>query len=253
MIKYAKNKNINVVLHTNATLINSVNSKKIINSGLDLISFSLDVFNKETYEELRVNAHFEETLNNINTFLKIKNERFAKKPYTIIQFFKNIQLNKFKKTSEIFFEKNKSFSPDEFRLITPHNWAGVITPIKKRPENQIYKPCRFLWFGMAIAWDGTVVTCCDDILQRNRIGNIKNENLINLWNNEKIFSIRRAIAEGRYQDVNICSNCDNLWIEKFNPQLYFPYGDIASRIIFGHRLVGNLKRLLTDEKPIFSG
>ena len=61
MIKYAKSKGvIDIMLHTNGTVMDEDLAKKIVNSGLDRIIFSLDSITKEIYEKIRVNAKFED-------------------------------------------------------------------------------------------------------------------------------------------------------------------------------------------------
>src|SRR4030043_1866989 len=85
MVKYCSDKGIKTRIHSNATQLNEEKSRKLIDSGLDLLSFSFDGFNKETYEKIRVNAKFEETLSKITMFLKMKQKLGSKKPFTIIQ------------------------------------------------------------------------------------------------------------------------------------------------------------------------
>ncbi|GAH58289.1 unnamed protein product [marine sediment metagenome] len=62
IISYANNKNIKTRIHTNSTLLTPELSRKIILSGLDLISFSFDGYTKETYEKNRVNANYDHQL-----------------------------------------------------------------------------------------------------------------------------------------------------------------------------------------------
>jgi MoaA/NifB/PqqE/SkfB family radical SAM enzyme len=72
MIRYASEKGIKTRLHTNATLLNEKWSRTLIDSGLDLLSFSFDVFQKEPYQKIRIGSNFEKTLGNILQFLRIK-------------------------------------------------------------------------------------------------------------------------------------------------------------------------------------
>ena len=61
MIQYASEKGIKTRLHTNATILNEKMSKAILDSGLDLLSFSFDGFKKEPYEKIRIGSNFEKT------------------------------------------------------------------------------------------------------------------------------------------------------------------------------------------------
>ena len=59
-------------------------STLIIDSGLDLLSFSFDGFQKEPYEKIRIGSNFEKTLANILQFLRIKKE-LKSKAFTVFQ------------------------------------------------------------------------------------------------------------------------------------------------------------------------
>ena len=56
MIKIAKAHDIYVTFDTNATILNSDLSKRILDSGLDRITFSFDAQSKEMYEKMRKGA-----------------------------------------------------------------------------------------------------------------------------------------------------------------------------------------------------
>ncbi|GAI28295.1 unnamed protein product, partial [marine sediment metagenome] len=93
IISYAKSRGIKTRIHTNATLLNPELSKKIILSGLDLISFSFDGYTEKTYEKNRIGASYEKSLNNIIDFLRIKKELKSKKP--LLNFYLDLQVKFF--------------------------------------------------------------------------------------------------------------------------------------------------------------
>ena len=75
MITYAKKMGIiDIMLNTNAVLLDEDMSFKLINSGLDKIFFSFDSPYKDEYENIRIGASYEDTLNNIKNFNRIRNE-----------------------------------------------------------------------------------------------------------------------------------------------------------------------------------
>ena len=75
MIKYAKNKGIqNVVLNSNAMLLDKKMAEELIESRLDRFIISMDAFSKDTYEKIRVGGKYEQVLNfvlPINHLLKV--------------------------------------------------------------------------------------------------------------------------------------------------------------------------------------
>ncbi|MHA1543146.1 MAG: radical SAM protein, partial [Candidatus Hodarchaeales archaeon] len=121
MIKYTKQKGLQTKLHTNATQLNEEKSIKLLESGLDFISFSFDGYTKETYEKMRIGANFEQTLGNILLFLQLKKKFGKKKPYTVIQFLdipdQELDIANKKRIRDEF----QSLPLDEIREITAHN------------------------------------------------------------------------------------------------------------------------------------
>ena len=72
-IKFAsKHGFIDITMNTNATLLSEERSKKLLESGLTRLRFSLDAATKETYEKIRIGAKFEPVMKNIERFLEIK-------------------------------------------------------------------------------------------------------------------------------------------------------------------------------------
>jgi radical SAM protein with 4Fe4S-binding SPASM domain len=255
MVEYAKSKNLRVILHTNATILTPKKSKDLIESGLDILSFSFDGYDKETYERLRANASFEVTLNNIINFLKLKKEMKAKRPYTVLQSLEMVEPKQCqnKQTTEGFSAYFKSLPLNEWHVARAHNWAGTIAHFGERPKNVIYNACRFIWFAMAITWDGTAVACCDDLLYKYRIGNVKDNELLSLWNNKKMIFLRRTLAGGRYQDTELCARCNKLWVPENSLQTLIPYGDMVARIILGEETAGKLTKILRSQNLTYFG
>ena len=74
MIKYAIGKSIWVRSTTNATILHKNNNyKKVIDAGVGELQISIDGATKETYEAIRVNAKFEQSVQNcklINSYCK---------------------------------------------------------------------------------------------------------------------------------------------------------------------------------------
>ncbi|MCK5283639.1 MAG: radical SAM protein, partial [Nanoarchaeota archaeon] len=138
MIKYANKNGIYTRLFTNATLLNEKNSKKILDSGLDFISFSFDGYNKKDYEKIRKGADFGKTLANIINFLKLKKSK--RKPYVM---FESIEFSNQPKKRKEFKKQFKNLPLNKFAVRCPHNWGGSYNiKLKKNPKN--FLPCTFL-------------------------------------------------------------------------------------------------------------
>ena len=57
--------------------------------------------------------------------------------------------------------------------------------------------------------NGDVTTCCLDEHMENRLGNLRQTPLSELWGSEKLNRWRRAQIEGRFQDSGpLCTRCN---------------------------------------------
>jgi len=64
---------------------------------------------------------------------------------------------------------------------------------------------------MTVTWNGDVVPCCYDYNGRFVLGNMREQTLSDIWNGEKIQSLRREFIDNRVEN-ELCKNCDNLYI-----------------------------------------
>jgi MoaA/NifB/PqqE/SkfB family radical SAM enzyme len=87
MIYYAKGKGLkDVVLNSNANLLDKGAARRIIESGLDAIYFGIDAFSPETYMKIRVGGSYGKAVNNTLHLLELKRELGAEKPEVFVQF-----------------------------------------------------------------------------------------------------------------------------------------------------------------------
>ncbi|RLI78454.1 radical SAM protein, partial [Archaeoglobales archaeon] len=107
----------------------------------------------------------------------------------------------------------KKLKVDEIIVKKMHNWGGELYSIDKSTK----KPgiCTFPWYALTILWDGSVVLCPQDFYGILEIGNIKENSLFEIWNNEKMKKIRAKMSRRDYKDLKPCNNCDRIWREQF--------------------------------------
>src|SRR5262245_33819692 len=186
MIRYASDKGIKTRLHTNATLLNEKWSNALLDSGLDLLSFSFDGFQKEPYEKIRIGSNFEKTLGNILQFLRMKKERKAKKPFTVFQV---IELNGNTAGKEEFIKQFDGLPLDQLYIKKPHNWGGIVTGnpiIDQQCHRESYSHCSFLWYSLTILWDGHVTPCPQDFFQELVLGDLPKHSIREIWDGKRL-------------------------------------------------------------------
>ena len=74
---------------------------------------------------------------------------------------------------------------------------------EKRP------PCAGLWTTPMVQVNGDVTTCCLDEHLVNKIGNLTQQSLAEIWNSEQMNQWRLAQIEGRFEDSGpLCTSCN---------------------------------------------
>lgn len=81
MVEYAVRKGIRVSTNTNLTLLNARRAERCISSGLDCLHASLDGASAETYERIRLRAHFDRVVNNLEGLLELRKQRNSQYPH----------------------------------------------------------------------------------------------------------------------------------------------------------------------------
>lgn len=210
-ILYAKSKRLFTRLHTNGSLLTEELAHKILESGLDRLSFSFDGFDKDTYERTRVGGNFEKTLQNIIRFLEIKKKKKSKTPNTSIEVI-YFEADNYLQTKKEFEAKFKGLPLDSFVIKDLHNWAGETT---KGNTSKDYSTCTFPWNALVVFWDGNVLPCSQDFFGRNILGNVKESSLIDIWNNARTAQLREKLSKKDIRDLKACRECDRVRRKSF--------------------------------------
>jgi len=238
MIDYAKKAGLYTRLHTNATILNEDKARAIIEAELDFISFSFDGFTQESYENIRRNAKFETTINNICNFLVLKKKFGKKKPFTVFETMKldEIKTKSYEAAKETLRNKLYSLHLNKFMIKSPHNWAGsyVAKEVEKSNKPVKFSACTFLWFAMVILWNGDISPCPQDFFGHLVMGNLNHSSINDIWSNNKYKCIRKAMKERAVSDLNPCRECDMLRRSTF---LHVPTPNLKvffKEIFWGH-------------------
>ena len=222
---------MDVFLFTNGTLLNEKNSKIILDSCVTRLFISIDAFNKETYDKVRIpvakRLYKQDRLKaleeNIVRFMKLRSEYKRDLPLVRTSFlaFKENKseiddfVKKWKKivdTVEIqtdmipSFEMNGKDKNGKNDNIEKWYKELVGKPVKNEIKNdkKIYS-CREPWSQISVYADGTIVPCCTPFGRNIPIGNIKNETIKDAWNGSEINKIRNAFKNNKPHKV--CKAC----------------------------------------------
>ena len=203
MIHYAKKNGLtNVVLNTNAMLLNREMSEMLIDSGLDRFIISMDGFTKETYEKIRVGGVYEDVLANALRFLEILKARETAKPLFEMQF-SVMEENEHEVQAFNQFWKSKGVN---VKNRPKASWAGRIEA-KNLDPSKVRVPCKWALNHGAILWDGRFVACGVDSEGLFIAGNVKESTIDEIWNTTHK-NFRQVHLEKRWKELpEVCKNC----------------------------------------------
>jgi radical SAM protein with 4Fe4S-binding SPASM domain len=69
-------------------------------------------------------------------------------------------------------------------------------------------PCLRPSAQLVINWKGDVLLCAQDFYGKYRMGNINEDSILNIWNNERFTSYRDKLKSGKRSSIKICKHCD---------------------------------------------
>lgn len=214
MISIARQHGMLTQVHTNATILDEKRSAKLLDCGLDSISFSFDGENAEDYEAVQVGSKFESTLKNIIRFLRMKKDRGLNHPFVTFQVIKPYRSGSpfSPRLSPEFKQRLDGLPIDQFRLLYPFSWPGQEAREFVRPTGQKLFPCPVLWQSLSIGWDGRYLGCCGDLNGVLTLGDARKDRLKEIWNSEQMVWMRRQHVLKNHQFIPLCRDCDAVFV-----------------------------------------
>lgn len=224
MIDYLKKSEVcdNVEIITNGSLLTKEISDQLINVGLDRLSISLQGINAESYEEIsNVKLNYDHFVDNIKYFYE--NKTNTKVYIKILDCCLKGEEDKL---------KFKNIFGDICDFITIENVSPIMPEVdysnilesdeksvrgKKISDNDI---CSFPFYMMQINSNGDVIPCCS-AESIAALGNVKTENLVEIWNGEKFNMFRKLMLKGvnNFNNEFACKKCKCFKYSRFDEDI----------------------------------
>ncbi len=204
-------------LVSNITTLDEEFGDAIINSGLDVLTLSLNTADRESFEKLK-NLDYSKIERNVMNFLHRKRDR---KPDTFLRinaFDSNLQ---YIRDAQRFWRKHLNKN-DRVNLGNFSNWTGLIDR-SKFVKDSISTPrtvCKFLTkqHSISINFDGTIFPCCIACVENRNsalyLGNVADHTINDLYTSDKMLSIVAAHENGDYPAP--CDTCDDWGVQVEN-------------------------------------
>ena len=209
IIRYglSKNPNSNHGFFTNGALLGKRATEFFPNSLVDRIVVSFDGGTKETYESHRVGLKFEETIQSIKEFIKIRDKYHFIKPKIIVLM---VLTKENQHTQEAFQNMWKNIlkdGVDEVHLSYPMNWAGAVQVNK--PDIKFGRPeiCPYLYNFVFILHTGEAVICCMDYEGKEIVGNAREQSVEEIFNGARYQELRKLYFNKKWDKLAMCREC----------------------------------------------
>jgi pyruvate-formate lyase-activating enzyme len=208
MIAYCHDHGLHAEISTNAVLLKPDISQAILDAGLGAIYLCLDGTTPEVYEQVRREATFEQTRENILKFLELRNQGRYARPTTKLQIIElaptAAQIEAFKQTWNV-------PGVDKINIKAFDSWGDQvpeISSLRAEQENRLPAryPCPNLWYHAHIYWDGTLVCCDRDYDARYPLGNV-GDGVMKAWRGPAMARLRLKHINHDLEDVPSCGSC----------------------------------------------
>jgi MoaA/NifB/PqqE/SkfB family radical SAM enzyme len=205
-LAYIRKMGMTSSFYSNATLLDKTKRDKLLKDPVDVIRFSVDGINKETFESIRRGANYENVTNNIISLFKERNEKNLSLPKIEVYFtiLENNQkeMDQFKE-----FWKDKcdyiSFYPADSRESKDYVQVNY-SRLKPYP---CFNPKRIL-----VLSSGKVILCCVDIDGIIELGDLNKQTLKEVLLSKKFQEVYLSQINRRC-NIDMCKNCSKFYID----------------------------------------
>lgn len=193
---------------TNASLLTSEKSEKILNSKLDKIVFSVDGGNKEAFERCRPGLKWEDVVGNIREFMRLKRlmkSNISTQTALVPSIYNESSLREY-------YPLFQSMGIDDVGGSGVQNIGGLIDSNKMKLAGQYTKgnvksACWRVFNDLSVMSDGQACICCQDVLGSEVVGDLNKQSIVEIWQNgmKKVQDIHLAMEQ---DEIKFCANCD---------------------------------------------
>jgi radical SAM protein with 4Fe4S-binding SPASM domain len=217
MIKYAHDAGIKVVSSTNGHPFGrGEHAKRVVESGLDVLVFSVDGTTQASYESFRVLGNLEVVLEGIRRVVAERKRQNSQTPLINLRF---IVMKQNEHEVPYLRILAKELGVDALTLRKYRDWFNDSelqpTDTTYQLPNEIQKhgrrlkdnPCKHLWNNPSIHWDGSIVSCFVDYKGDQVLGEMKQQSFKEIWNGETYRKLRHTFRTD-WQNHPLCGTCN---------------------------------------------
>lgn len=192
---------------TNGGLLTEERAYALIKAGLEYIVFSVHGVDKQIYDNIMQGPKFETVIQNIDTFLRIKQELGVKNPHIEVWavLTKDVE-DQLADTKAFWHERDVTFKG---RQLDNRANPEIIDASEFASDDIEWKfayYCTIPYWRAWILWNGDMVLCCVDWERTAVFGNIHQNSIKEIWNGEKYRDYRLRM-KNRDLAGTLCEHC----------------------------------------------
>lgn len=208
LLVYAKEKGCKIGLITNGSAFTERNSRPLLEAGVDMIEFSVDACDADTYSVVRKGLKWDRLLRNARRMLKIRNS--IKGTSKIIASGVNQQGVDIDAVERFWRDE---IGVDNFIKRKFLTWGVNTTLDAERSAdpapylNTDEVPCPFIFERLNIDSRGNVMVCGYDIAANTSMGMVGLQSIAEIWHGEGFRFYRDKHLAQRGKDISMCRSC----------------------------------------------
>lgn len=199
---------------SNGSLMTPDRARRLMDSGLDDISFSIDGVTAEVYEAIRVRLKFDEVMKNVEAFIQIRDEMKSDCQVRIRMVVMESNRHEYQPFMEYW--KKRLGPRDDVYGKALHNWSNWVTdynlPQGLQGDILNCSPCHAPWSSLVILSDGRVPLCCSDFNAKVCLGDVTQRPIADIWHGEVVKRVRNIHMTHGRKGMPMCIDC-TVWDE----------------------------------------
>lgn len=198
IIRYIKeDPSATVEFNTNGEALIPKTTDQVIEAGVDVMRFSIDGFKRETFDEAR-GISYDKVYANVEYFIKAANQA-AQEIHTEVRMIRLPGTEEEQQDFHNYWIKHKPSSV-LFTDLYRYPWEGQ--------TESLALPCLKIQDEMFFYVDGRATLCCWDSKERQIVGDVRQESVLDIWRGEALKHCRTLLDAGKRSELSLCSRCD---------------------------------------------
>jgi MoaA/NifB/PqqE/SkfB family radical SAM enzyme len=208
LMVYAKKAGCKIGLITNGSLFDDENSRALVEAGVDMVEFSVDACDEDTYNVVRKGLEWKTLVANAERMLALRaNLRSSTKIVASCVNQQGVDVDAVEKywvegIGIDYLIKRKFLT---WGVNTTLDGGRSADPSAYLNTDEI--PCPFIFERLNIDSRGNVMVCGYDISANTSMGNCSTESIADIWHGPGFRYYREKHLAGRGKEIGLCSGC----------------------------------------------